>query len=357
MRVLVDALPARDGGGVTYLIEEIRAIESVAPDVQLELLVAPWSFDAIAEAVRSPVRRVSVKTIADRFAFEQTVLRRRSRDWDVLYCPINFGPILFGGEMTVLTLHNPNYFGRGLTTAGTKQARPWVKVKACHAAIRECRIVVAISDAFREEVVLTMPEVASKLRVVKSGGPQWERVRPEALTGLPERFLLAVSSGAPHKRLEHVVAGWADAVRETGETVGLVIVAGLDSCTQARHRAVAGSAKDLLVHLGAVHHRGQLRWLYQHATAMVSMSVLEAFPLTIGEAGALGCPLVLSDIPPHREVSLGNATFVAPNSPSALAGALREAFMGEPGSRPWRWPVSWEEHGGAMVRLFRDVAG
>lgn len=96
MRVLVDALPARDGGGVTYLIEEIRALEAAAPQVTLDVLVSPWAYEAIGGSIESEVRCVNAKTVVDRFAFEQTVLLKRARSYDVLYCPLNFGPMLRG---------------------------------------------------------------------------------------------------------------------------------------------------------------------------------------------------------------------------------------------------------------------
>lgn len=355
MKILVDALPARDGGGLTYLIEQVRAIEAVAPDLTLELLAAPWSYSTIVDAVRSVVHRVGVRTVADRFAFEQTVLRNRARKWDLLYCPLNFGPMFWGGSRTVLTLHNSNYFAEGLHMAGTKDARPWVKVKACHAAVRECHTVVAISHSLRESVIQSIPTAAPKIRVVKSGRPNWDSVQPEPMDGAPQRFMLTVGSPSPHKRLEQIVEGWSTAVSKSGEEVGLIVMGDISEATKRRHRAIASVASPLLLHVGAVSSRGKVRWLYEHATAMVSMSVLEAFPLTVAEAGALGCPMVLSDIPAHREVSLGNAIFIQPESPEALGRILPKAFAGRPRSRPWMWPITWQDHAIAMVRLFESV--
>lgn len=355
MKVLVNALPARDGGGITYLVEELRAIERLAPGVVLEVLAAPWSYEAIATGIHSQVRRIKVMHVGDRFLFEQTILRSLARSYDVLYCPLNFGPVLWGGESAVLTVHNANYFARGLTMEGTEASRPWIKVKACHAAIRECRTVVAISESLGAGVAETLPEHASKIRIVKSGAPNWEGVQSSAVDSLPERFIVTVGSEAPHKRLEEVVEGWSAAVRETGEDVGLVVVGGLSERIKHWHQDVAGVAAHLLVHLGRVTERGRLRWLYENALSCVSMSGLEAFPLTVGEAGSLGCPLVLSDIPPHREVSLGNAVFITPGSPMELASALPEAFKRAAGSCSWVWPVTWADHAEGMVELFEDI--
>lgn len=357
MRILVNALPARDGGGLRYLIEEMRGIEAVAPDTSLELLASPWGYKPIAESVRSQVRSVDVKSVGDRFVFEQTVLRKRARKWDVLYCPLNFGPVLFGGSRSVVTVHNSNYFGHGLSMAGTRRARPWIKVHACHASLRASRQIVAISDSLRNEIVRTLPDVAPKIRVIKSGRPDWASVRSNPVELPQRRFLLTVGSAGPHKRLEEVVKGWSAAVCNTGDEVGLVIVGDLTKGRRRHHQFLAGRAVGLLTHLGAVKDRGELRWLYERATAVVSMSSLEAFPLTVTEAGQLGCPLVLSDIPAHREVSLGNATFVPVGSTKDLERALLRAFSGSPRSHLWTWPVTWEERATELVSLFAEVAG
>jgi glycosyltransferase involved in cell wall biosynthesis len=131
------------------------------------------------------------------------------------------------------------------------------------------------------------------------------------------------------------------------------VVGGLAGPERSRCRALAGRHAGQLCLIGRVAERGQMRWAFEHASALVSMSVLEAFPLTPAEAGSVGCPLVLSDIPPHREVTLGNATFVPPGAVDALADALTGELR--PGSRPWRWPASWADNARALRTLFDEV--
>jgi glycosyltransferase involved in cell wall biosynthesis len=134
----------------------------------------------------------------------------------------------------------------------------------------------------------------------------------------------------------------------------LVVIGEPGTEQRARSRSAAGARAGELHFLGRVTDRGQLRWAFEHAAALLSMSALEAFPLTPAEAGSVGCPLVLSDIPPHREVTLGNATFVAPGAVSDLADVLAgTAFV--PGSRPWQWPVSWADNARELRTLFDEV--
>lgn len=64
--------------------------------------------------------------------------------------------------------------------------------------------------------------------------------------------------------------------------------------------------------------------LMKRADAFVSLSRFEGCPNAVLEAAACGSPLVLSDIPAHRELLDGrSALFVDPDDPDKAAEALR----------------------------------
>ncbi|MDA8434249.1 MAG: glycosyltransferase family 1 protein [Nitrospiraceae bacterium] len=65
-----------------------------------------------------------------------------------------------------------------------------------------------------------------------------------------------------------------------------------------------------------------LRRLYQSATVFIYPSLYEGFGIPPLEAMACGAPVVVSDIPPHREVSGDAALFFPPADHEALAGAV-----------------------------------
>jgi glycosyltransferase involved in cell wall biosynthesis len=67
---------------------------------------------------------------------------------------------------------------------------------------------------------------------------------------------------------------------------------------------------------------GELRARMQHAAIFVSPALYEPFGLSVLEAAAAGCALVLSDIPTFRELWNGAALFVHPEDASALHRAL-----------------------------------
>lgn len=346
MKLLIDSLPARDGGGASYVRQQFSELGRAAPDMDMTALVSPWNTIG-----KTPLRTetVPVRTLAGRFAYEQ--VRLPARKADALYCPLNFGPVRPRRPM-VLVVHNANYYGRGLHLWETSASRPRWKVAANHLAVRAADVVIAISRSIAEELSDTLPWSAEKTRVIYSGAPAW----PTASVRLPcpERYFLSVSSAAPHKRTSDIVRAWSKLSGSSGGC-GLVLVGNFTPQQVAEHRTLAGRSVEALVHTGPLRDRRTLKWLYEHARAYISMSLLEAFPLTLGEAASMGCPLILSDIPPHREVAPPHATYVPVRSVDQLAEAMA-AELANPSERfTSHWPVSWQDNAASIVAAIREV--
>jgi glycosyltransferase involved in cell wall biosynthesis len=75
---------------------------------------------------------------------------------------------------------------------------------------------------------------------------------------------------------------------------------------------------------GAIWRRDLVLPLVAGSHVFVSASRFEGMPISILEAMAVGLPMVLSDIPPHREVAGEGATYFSPDRPRELADRLGE---------------------------------
>ena len=69
--------------------------------------------------------------------------------------------------------------------------------------------------------------------------------------------------------------------------------------------------------------------LYANAGAFVLPSSHEGQPIAVIEALGYGCPLILSDIPAHREIEIAARYFPAGDI-DALAECLRDALLNPP---------------------------
>ena len=123
-----------------------------------------------------------------------------------------------------------------------------------------------------------------------------------------ERYLIASYHYYPHKNF-----GAALKLFERMKREGLVDWLDITGNGAADvKRMVASMAPDLG---SCVRHRGlvsrqELTRLYCGATAFISLSAFEGFNLSAAEAATLGVPLLLSDIPVHRELFGGYAFLI-----------------------------------------------
>jgi glycosyltransferase involved in cell wall biosynthesis len=260
---------------------------------------------------------------------------------------------------SVLVLQNPNYFGAGPSLTHNRRLARRAEIAACHASVRRAARVLAISESLASDVRNDVRRRRAPVTVLQSGAPTWADVarRPAGLApaiaaeGSPAP-LLALANDAPHKGLDLLVGAWAGA-RHEGLRAPLLLVGAMTERRAAQlRRLVPGDDLHLL---GPLHDRGELRWLLEHAAALVAPSLLEAHPLTPAEAGALGCPLVLSDIAAHREVAGEHATYVSPGDVAALRTALLQVGA-ERRPAPWTWPVTWEDNAAQLADVLRSVA-
>lgn len=90
--------------------------------------------------------------------------------------------------------------------------------------------------------------------------------------------------------------------------------------------------------------------LLKSATALVSMSRFEGQPNVVLEAMAAGCPVIVSDIPEHREIlDEDSAIFVQPENPAELAKAI-EMLLSKPDAALYRAERAFNHVSGMTIK-------
>jgi glycosyltransferase involved in cell wall biosynthesis len=153
----------------------------------------------------------------------------------------------------------------------------------------------------------------------------------------PGRYALTVARLDEQKRQLDLIKAYAR-IPEPGWKLAL---AGSADHSSVYARAVVQAASETAgVILLGTQTGDALSELYTHAGVFVLPSSHEGQPIAVLEAMSYGCPTILSDIPPHREIGAANAQFVPVGDIATLAERLKEAFDAAPG---WRLYTSEQE--------------
>jgi len=361
--VAFNLMSARVGGGLTYAISQTKAFLDVWPHDRLLVLTSPWNDEEIRAAIPHSTIMLRARSALHRYMLEQTLLARLSRreGVDVIYGIGNFLPLFPTSCRTLMTLQNPTYVGEGRHLQNSPSILERTKVQLSHASMRRAELVITISNSL-EAALRTEPRLQRvKSKVILSGGPNWQDVTsspvaPDELTSAP--FLLSVANDYPHKRLDDIATAFGAALGSMPSETMLVFVGDIAPARQHVLAALGGAPRAHIVFLGPVSNRGTVKWLYERALGAVSASELEAFPLTPAEAATLQCPLVLSDIPPHREVASGAGVLFPKGDIAELARHMvRIAMVGRRDSAPaWAWSTSWHQNAVQLADAIREVA-
>ncbi|WP_405358737.1 glycosyltransferase [Kitasatospora sp. NBC_00085] len=145
--------------------------------------------------------------------------------------------------------------------------------------------------------------------------PSWEWSR--------DRYFVAIQSLYPHKGHDALLRAFAQAAARTDEVIRLVVIGEGDQNIPLYLLANQLGVADRVVWLGAVWRRDLVDSVLAGAVGFVSMSRYEGVPISVLEARQHGLPLVLTDIPGHRDgAGTSPAVFTAVDDVDAFAAEL-----------------------------------
>jgi glycosyltransferase involved in cell wall biosynthesis len=194
-------------------------------------------------------------------------------------------------------------------------------------------LTVVSSEASKQDGIRAYGEIARKLEVLPFASLNdalWSADDQTAALdrlGVPKRFLLFPSQAWPHKGHATLAAALAKVPEARLVTTGFRPD---DPRLGARAREAFESAKvaDRVAMLGLI-PRGDLAALLRSAAAVVQPSTFEGWSYLVEDAIAAGRPLVLSDLPVHREQRPETCVPVEwfePGSVDGLAEAIARAW-------------------------------
>ena len=235
-------------------------------------------------------------------------------------------------------------------------------------AVRSAAAVFTVSEASRRELVRELGVDGARVAIVpEAPDPAFEPRPQEAVASVltelgidpAERLVVYAAGLSPHKNVETLLEAFASLDSNGSAPSRLVLAGALEDETffsavdSIRDRIDALRLGQSVLLPGFVTDE-QLACLYTGAAAAVVPSLAEGFGLPAVEAAACGAPLVLSELPAHRETLGDAACYFAPRDVRGLRSALELAFatpgLGER-ARLAVADLSWDE----TARRLRDA--
>ncbi len=370
MKIAINALSSRTGGGAVYLRNLIRSLLEIKGDDSYVVFATRENRKRLIPQrhERLTVLEVNVRRRFFRLLYEQLVLPVRLvlLRADVLFAPAEIVPLLSHCPV-VLGLQNLNVYSRGtirwpLTDRlrnGILFVLAWISVRRASESVFFSRVSqFTISRALhidpKEGVVVhhgVDPLFRSSISHEPSGG-----IRP----------ILCVSAVRPHKNLECLIEAYGGLASHLQGCHPLVIAGSVND-----HRYYGGLASRLRVFgvdpkdvfLGDL-SLDRVATLYRQAAVVVLPSLHETFGLPLVEAMASGAPVIAADASSIPEIVGDAAELFDPQSPDALRASI-EALLSDERKRSdliskgyWRAEqFTWSKAAARMLEVFSVAAG
>lgn len=331
-------------GGYNYLLNLVRVLAEHQPG-QLVLVLffgtdtneseaAPFAQVPGAEIVRTPLMNQSRKARSLAVSLvlgcdSQVRALFRQHGIDVVFEPAQF----FGARLGIPAIAwIPDFQHRVLPQLFTR-AGFWKRELGVRAQVASGRTIMLSSDDSRLACERYYPATIGRTHTVRFAVPAARLPTPadaRAIAdayGLPAVYVFLPNQFWKHKNHLLVVEALV-LLRERGLRV---VVAASGKQLDTRNPAHFGEVKAAIKSAGLADSFRLLGMLpYEHiaplacaSVALLNPSHFEGWSTTVEEARSLGVPMLLSDLPVHREQAGDNATYFDRHSAVSLADALQ----------------------------------
>jgi glycosyltransferase involved in cell wall biosynthesis len=278
------------------------------------------------------------------------------------------------GVPSIVGIHDSTDIEYPHLVFGSRRAA-WTAAMKARWAISTAAALFTVSESAKRTICAHLGIGEARLSVVpEAPAPVFhprapdERARVLARIGLPSGrpFFLYAGGINPHKNVEALLEAYA-AVRQARSEAPDLVVAG---ALEGSYVSAAASLLERIERLALGPHvrlpgfvpDDVLACLYGQATAVVIPSLAEGFSLPPVEAAACGAPLVVSDLPVHREMLGDAALYFPPKDRTALVTALLTVVdspemtreLGRQAARAVS-PLSWSAAGERLHHIVRQV--
>lgn len=222
--------------------------------------------------------------------------------------------------------------------------------------------IVAVGGRSTRYILEDVGVPAGKVRTLTNATEPRTAVSAPPWRWAQDPYLVAVQSLYPHKGHNSLLRAFARVVAHAHERVRLVIIGDGDQTIPLRLLADQLGISERVVWLGAMWQKDIVDSVLSGASAFVSMSRFEGVPISVLEARQHGLPLVLTDIPGHRDgAGTSPVAFVPVDDTEAFANevltVLAEHRQGAHQPDSDQLAREWDTYRNGFLAIVADACG
>lgn len=332
MRIFINALSARLGGGQTYLLNLLKHFPQ-ENNWQVIVLVQPsFALDDLPQNVLR-LEQASLENPLKRAVWEETCLPSLLRQHDIklFFSPGGLLPRSLPSNMlTAVTFQNMLPFDheqRKKYPFGYRRLRDWLLERGLSSSMRRSDLVIFISEFASNFINHHLGELKGSSAVIPHGIDSSfiassEQLLPRPIWLPKEDYFLYVSFIDHYKAQIEVVQGFYIYRQQGGQ--GKLILVGSEYRPYAdlvRQKITDLNLNNEVIMTGNIPHT-DLPGLYQHARINLFASFTENCPNILLEMMASGRPALVSNREPMNEFGADTVAYFDPLNPEDLARQL-----------------------------------
>jgi glycosyltransferase involved in cell wall biosynthesis len=237
----------------------------------------------------------------------------------------SFGPALVAplsrmlGQKVVMTYHLPNY-----QQGKWNRFEKWILLVAEKIACASANKIIAVSAANAE---IVQRNTGRECIVIPNGiTPPTALQHDVSSFGIePNKYFFAASRFVPEKGIDTLITAY----NQIQTDWPLVIAGSADHESDYSRMIVELSKQNPRIILAGFQTGIKLESLFALAGLFVQPSYIEGLPIALLEAMSFGIPVLVSDIPAHREMKIGDHSLFKPGDSKMLAKYLVTALVSQ----------------------------
>jgi len=336
MKIFIDALSAKAGGGITYMQYLPKALASVGTNNDYFILVSKRYQKGLFQDLPSnfhyhqvsiPSRPVIIRLLWEQLILPLILFRDHA---DLLYVVTETACFLSPCPV-IIALRNPNVYADFSQLIGFgNKIKCLIQRLITKLSVRKATKVIFVSKSSMKQAIRKIPVPAPKRSVIYHGFDHsfvfQNSSLPPNLSWLRQKdFILCVSNVSRHKNYSTLIKGYSLLLKQVTD---LVIVGSIsDQRTyKSALRLMRNNDLQQRVHFVGMVKHSELPSIYKTAKLFVLPSFQETFGHPLIEAMASGLPIVASNIPVIQEICQEGAVYFDPNDPNDLCAKMEQVL-------------------------------